>query len=366
MLKKIIVLFCCLWAFLLNASQLQSFNSNGLDAILNEACENWNFSGVVGIAQYGDLLYSRAFGNADQELQVPNTVETVFNIASITKSFTAASILQLQENGLLSVQDPLSKFFPELRYGSKITLHQLLTHTTGIPDYAKNPNTLPYIQSGCSLEFLISLFIQLPLEFEPGFKYSYSSSNYILLGAIIEKVSGESYEDYIQHHLFGPAGMHCSSLGPNAFRNYAQGYTWDAELNVVKALKVHPSLAYSTGGICSTLGDMILWDRALFEGGIISSESLCAMTAPHVIHGTVSNRFAGYGFFIEALPENGESLRLSKSMLWHKGSMFGYRSMYAHFPEDQTCIVILSNCDTPSDAVNEIALRLADALFCPQ
>src|SRR6267378_5020585 len=166
-----------------------------VDAFVQPYMEGNNFSGSILIARQGKVLISKGYGMADYELSVPNTPQTRFHLASLTKSFTAAAIMILQEQGKLSVEDPLKKFVPDYPNGDKITIHHLLTHRSGIPNVNNFPEYGSKSLSRMSLDEIIRMFKDKPLEFEPGARYRYSNSNYNLLAFIIEKTSGKSYGD---------------------------------------------------------------------------------------------------------------------------------------------------------------------------
>ena len=180
---------------------------NRIEAYLAPFVDSGNFTGAVLISRHGKVLLRQAYGLANYELGVPNSPRMRFHIASVSKPFTAAAILQLQEKGGLRLSDTVSRFLPDFPEGDKIRLENLLTHTSGIrdindladyDDFARSPHTPPE---------LVAKFAGLPLQFQPGAKYSYSNSNYNLLALILERVSGESYPDYLRRHIFGPAGM---------------------------------------------------------------------------------------------------------------------------------------------------------------
>ena len=198
-----------------------------IQAYLQPFSETGNMIGTVLVARGGRILFRQSYGMANYELGVPNSSVTRYHIASVSKPFTAAAILQLQEQGHLSVSDKVSKYVPGFSNGERITLDHLLTHSSGIPDINGIDGIDTFERSPHTLEQLVAKFASLPLEFAPGSKQSYSNSNYNLLALILEKVSGESYEDYLRRHIFEPAGMKDSGVDDDASRlipNAASGY----------------------------------------------------------------------------------------------------------------------------------------------
>src|ERR1700722_752034 len=184
----------------------QSFVAK-VDAYIGPFLATKNFNGAVLVAQKGRILYLKAFGQADIALNVPNRPDTKFHIASLSQSFTAAAILLLQERGLLNISDSISVYVPDYPNGGRITIHQLLTHTSGIPNINNMPEYDTISRFSQTPASLVNVFKHKPLDFEPGAKYAYSNSNYNLLAYIIEKVSGKSYGEFIMENILGPLQM---------------------------------------------------------------------------------------------------------------------------------------------------------------
>lgn len=177
------------------------------DAYLQAHYETSRFMGAAIVVQDGEIVFANSYGMANLEHQVPNAVSTKFRIGSITKQFTAAAILQLQDRGLLDVQAPVATYLPDYPNGDRITIHHLLTHTAGIPNLTSFPDYLEWMKQSTTLDNLVARFQDLPLEFEPGEQFRYSNSGYTLLTQIIEQISGKSYADYLQTQLFAPLGL---------------------------------------------------------------------------------------------------------------------------------------------------------------
>jgi CubicO group peptidase (beta-lactamase class C family) len=183
--------------------------TNELDEYLTASHEVWKFHGAALVAKDGKVLFKKGYGMASLELGVPSAPQMKYLIGSITKQFTAVAILQLEEKGRLSLEDPITKFLPDYpkETGDRVTIHHLLRHTSGVPSYTDNPEAMGLRTTPTTLEALIALFEDLPLDFEPGEKYEYSNSGYVLLGAVIEAVSGMTYEEYIKANIFDVVGM---------------------------------------------------------------------------------------------------------------------------------------------------------------
>ncbi len=189
-----------------------------LEAYLKSFAELGNFTGVVLVAHKGRILFRHAYGMANYELRVANSPSTRFHIASVSKPFTAIAILQFEEQGRLSISDPVARFLPDFPNGDKIKLEHLLTHSSGIPNVNDLPDYDVFARNPHTVEQLVAKFAGLPLDFEPGSDYHYSNSNYNLLALILEKVGGENYGEYVRKHILDPAGMEHSGHDGNALR----------------------------------------------------------------------------------------------------------------------------------------------------
>lgn len=314
------------------------------------------FNGTLAVKYKDEVLFANSYGNIHHEKDLPCEKTSLFRIASVTKQFTAASILLLQEKGLLNVHDPINKFLPNYPNGEKITLHHLLTNTSGIWNYTKNKNpSLEVLLGGLSVERLIEQFRDEPLLFEPGEKYSYSNSGYILLGAIIEKISGQPYEKFIHEHILSKIGMKNTRYKTDSTRlaGEAIGYTMNDDGQIIKALNIHNSLAFSSGGLSSTVDDLLIWSAALKNSSILTAESLHDMQTCYVQKHNSPTSFYGYGVEIEIL--NPSPLRRK---IWHSGSILGFQSSFSQYIEDDITIVILSNHDFSKDIIHQIEEKL--------
>ena len=230
---------------------------------------------AVLVAKDGNVLYRKGFGYADIKNKIPVTPDTKFRIGSVTKQFTAAAILKLQENNLLSVNDKLSKFIPDFPRGDEVTIHQLLTHTSGIHSYTGKDDFIDKVTKTISPDSLVNLIKKDPYDFNPGEKWQYNNSGYFLLGYIISKVSGKPYAQYLKETFFDPlhmenTGIHYAGI---KLENEAKGYSRNNN-KYEEALNWDMSWAGGAGAIYSTVDDLLKWNQALYGGKVLNEKSL--------------------------------------------------------------------------------------------
>lgn len=298
-----------------------------LDEKVNKFAVDYKFNGNILIAKGERIFLNKSYGAADFENNIMNTPQTRFLIASITKQFTATIIMQLQEKGLLSIEDTIDKYvtgFP--KYGDQITIHHLLTHTSGLP------RDINLGMTPSSLSEALEIAKSKPFEFvsSPGRVFSYSNVGYILLGYIIEQVSGKPYQDYLQDNIFTPLNMTNSGFGYDRRndKKLALSYGLNNECltkNPFIDLSVRP---HAAGAIYSTTEDLYKWDRALYTNIILSEKSLKKMF-------TVEKNNYGYGWFIY---KKGD-----KTVYTHNGIISGFRSLICRRVDENICIIALSN-----------------------
>jgi CubicO group peptidase (beta-lactamase class C family) len=316
------------------------------------------WSGTILVAQNGNVLISKGYGLADRENDVPNEPQTKFAIGSMSKAFTAMAIMMLQEKGQLTVQDPICNYISDCPAAWKpITLHHLLTHTSGIHDYeewyAEQKDKINICREYKPEEF-ITFFKDLPLDFTPGSQWHYSNTAYFLLGVTIEKVSGESYETFIQKNIFQPLGMTESGYDRSStiVKQRASGYSIDQDGGIVNAYCTDVSIKYAAGGLYSTVGDLYKWDQALYTDQLVSKETLASIFTSMV---SVPNYSGGYGYGWLISQQSGHLV------IWHDGLVSGFVSQINRYPDDQLTIIVLTNVDTEN--TYEIINTLADMVF---
>jgi CubicO group peptidase (beta-lactamase class C family) len=318
-----------------------------MEAFVQAHLVTGNFMGAVLVARGDEVLFQGGYGKADLELDVPNTPESVFRLGSLTKQFTAAAILQLQEQGLLDINNTVDRYLPGYPHGDEITIYQLLNHTSGIPDYEFLESRMVY-RNAVSLDALMTKFSDLPLDYPPGSQFKYSNSGYVILTAIIEKMSGQSYEDYLAEHIFQPLGMEATRYdnADTVLPGRASGYTWDGEA-YHNAEFFDMSNAAGAGGLVSTVGDMYKWDQALYTDAVLGAAAREAYFAPSMrIEEGMSS---AYGWFIRETPEHTQAR--------HSGGINGFVTYVIRDAATQLYVVVLSNVE--HGAAENVAQGLA-------
>ena len=305
-----------------------------------------DFSGAVLVMKQNKVLLKKGYGMADREWNVANTADAKFRIGSVTKQFTAACILQLIEAGKLSLDDNLSKFYPGFPKGDSVTIHMLLNHTSGIASYTDQRNFMDVATLPWSKDSIIAYFKKLPYNFSPGSKWAYNNSGYFLLGCIIEKVSGQSYKDYLQQKIFDKLGMKNSGVDrvDSVLAMRAKGYS-RAGKKTINAEYISLEWPFSAGVLYSTVDDLYKWDRALYSNLILTDASKQKMFTP-------GKSNYGYGFVIDSVEKH--------LHIWHNGGIPGFSTNFSRYVNDDICIVVLSN---NGSNVDFISIALADILF---
>ncbi len=288
------------------------------------------------ISKNGKIIYQKAFGQADLEQNVPASLNSVFRIGSITKQFTAVAILQLYEKGLLDLHDEIQKHIPNYPVqAGRITIENLLTHSSGIPNLTEQKD-LEIKPGPYTAEELIDLFKTKPLAFSPGDKYRYSNSGYILLGYIIEQLSGKSYADYVGSNIFEKSGMTNSYYDNSSqiIRNRAHGYNLDDTYNVVNAPYINTTFPYSAGGLLMTVEDYFKWHQALLTNKLIKRESMQKALTPFELNDGTSTEY-GYGWAFGNL--------LGSETIEHGGMTNGFSCKEIYLPKEDILVVLFSN-----------------------
>jgi CubicO group peptidase (beta-lactamase class C family) len=302
------------------------------------------------VAKDGQVIYRKAFGLADLELNVPMRPEMVFRIGSVTKQFTAIAILQLMEQGKLSLQDEITKYIPDYpMHGHSITIEHLLTHTSGIKSYTNVPMFREMIRTDMKPEEIIEKNKALPMEFAPGTRWNYNNTGFIMLGYIIEKVSGKTYAEYLQDNFFTPLGMTSSYYGDETkiIKNRASGYQ-PGEGGTVNADYLSMTLPYAAGSIMSTVDDLYKWNRALHSYKLVKKETL---DMAHTSYKLADGKPVGYGYGWSL-----SKLQGSRS-IEHGGGINGYLSYALYLPEEDLFVALLSNSN--GQAPEFSSLRMA-------
>lgn len=315
-----------------------------MDQIVQSYVTNNSFMGSVLVARDAQVLFSKGYGSANLEWNVPNAPNTKFRLGSVTKQFTAASILLLEERGKLSVSDPVKKYLLDAPAAwDKITIFHLLTHTSGIPNFTSFPDYAKLEPFATTAEQVVARFRDKPLDFQPGEKWSYSNSGYVLLTYLIEKITGGSYKTFVQENIFTPLGMKDSGYDSNSavIPHRASGYTL-VNNQLENAGFVHMSVPQGAGALYSTTEDLLKWEQGLFGGKVLRAASLQKMTTPFK---------DDYAFGLEVKTAGGHKL------IDHGGGIQGFNTELAYYPDDKLTVVALGNVN--GAAPGEIAAKLA-------
>lgn len=333
MFKPIALIIACL--LIAGCSSIPSVEKG---QSLSEYLDSINFSGSILVSQNNEIIHSAGYGFANNELKVPNTPDTQFYIASLTKQFTSLAIMQLQEQGLLNINDSIDKFFPEFPNSSKITIKHLLIHSAGLHDFTDNWDEIK--QLDLSVRDIVDRFKVKELDFEPGAKVIYSSSGYILAGQIIEKVSGMTYADYIESQIFKPLDMSHSTYG------YSDDNSLSKAIGYKKGISqetVNVSQTYAAGALASSVTDFYLWDQSLRDSLLVNKRSQQEIypedrNAQGLGFGTGKFKVVmglGWGIYeTDFGPEYS-----------HTGNVDGFSAVISRYPNQKAMIVILSNRD---------------------
>lgn len=327
-----------------NVEKIVESGYEGLEKLLDEESSNRKFQGVVLVADGDEIVFAKAYGYADTEDKRKNKLTTRFAIASNTKQFTATAIMQLVEQNKISLDETIDKYFPDYKYGNKITIKNLLQMRSGIPDYLNELdlfmkdeatiNLLKEYESNVyydkyvedyrwSSEMILKNLYLTELIFEPNEEYDYCNTNYYLLGLIIEEVTGMSFGNYLNEYIFKPSGMDSSSIIP--LDSDAKGHGSDESGEIV----ANPQFTYAAGAIYSNIFDMFNWSRALYKGDIITRESYEKMTTPVDDY--------GYGLFIK------------DNIISHSGYIDGFTSNTEYDITKDRIIIVLENINPETD-----------------
>ena len=366
LLKLLGTLVMCLFPFYNGAAQNKV---QAIDQLFRKFAEYESFQGAVLVADQGEVVYQQAFGQANREWGVLNTVETRFDVASISKQFTAVLILQLVNEGKIHLDSTLSAYLPEYRadVGQLVTIHHLLTHQSGIPNYT----SLPYVWSdSMTIKYttgeMIRKFGSRDLEFAPGTRFSYSNTGYLLLSAVAENVTGESYEDLLTQRIFTP--LHLSHTGVDdrtrLIDQRAYGYEKTTKgFHPVEGM--HMANLRGAGSLYSTINDLYRWDQALYTNALLPKKWMRMLTKSHTESSSqwltpLENSY-GYGVGIAEVPLGKKK---SVPMVFHSGHIKGFSSFYARFPDEEQAVIMLSNTGNVSSIrMNEITQEVLKVLY---
>jgi CubicO group peptidase (beta-lactamase class C family) len=331
------LLLVCAFAGTSAAQDLSAHDLVGaIDEYFSEKIPAEGPGAVVLAIKDGEIILRKGYGMANIELGVRMTPNMVFRIGSITKQFTAACIMMLTEEGKISLNDEITKFIPDYPTGgNKITIHNLLNHTSGIKSYDDISDYYSTIRDDLEPDELVNLFKNEPMDFRPGEQFRYSNSGYFLLGIIIERISGKTFEEYVNERIFRPLGMKNSNHGNHGciIPNRAAGYQ-QADTGFVNADYLSMTQFTANGSLLSTADDLWIWTKALFSGKLLSQESLRLMTTPAVYAGGKTQDY-GYGLWLKPL--------FGEKSISHNGGINGFLTYVIYLPEKDIFVAVLTN-----------------------
>lgn len=306
-----------------------------VDEYMNAAVKADGFTGSILVARDGATLASKGYGLANIELNVPNTPQTVFRLASLTKQFTALAIMALQERGKLSTGDSVCKYLDACPAAwQPITIRHLLTHTSGIPNYTSFPDFAKTSMSPATHESFIGRVKDRPLDFAPGEKFNYNNTGYYLLGVVVERAAGKSYEDFLRENIFTPLGMKNTGFDSpeRIIKNRAAGYEGQGE-RIHNASYIDMSNGYAAGFIVSTTEDLLLWDKALYTEKLVSRKSLDEMFTP--FKDLAPGKNYAYAWWLEKQSD--------RQAISHSGHINGFATYIMRYPSERVTVIVLSN-----------------------
>lgn len=329
-----------------------------IDQLLSKYQAYGQFNGSALVAYNGKLILKKGYGHANMEWKISNQANTKHRLGSITKQFTAVLILQLANQGKVDLKANVSTYIPDYpkEVGEKITVHQLLTHTAGVPNYTSFPDFFATkSRNPHTTEELVEVFSSLPLDFTPGAQFNYSNSGYVLLGVIVENVTGKTYEAALEEMIFKPLGMTNTGYDHHGqiLENRAAGYE-KAGSAYVNADYLDMSIPYAAGSMYSTVEDLFLWDQALYTEKVLPKKYMDLMFTPYV---EAFGMHYGYGWMVGKVPlgETGKE----QDIITHGGGINGFNTLISRLPKNKEVIILLNNTggtnlDAMSKGINAI------------
>ncbi|WP_164847873.1 serine hydrolase domain-containing protein [Sandaracinomonas limnophila] len=321
--------------------QLAQQKAIKLDTFFQKLHKNYGFNGAVLVSQYGKIIYKKAFGYSNYFTKTALQAQTHFQLASVSKQFTAVAVMQLKEKGLLNYDDPVKKYIPNFPYDSVITVRSLLTHRSGLPNYAYALDKYYNKKLPLNNQMVVDLFAKFKpgIDYRPNAKFAYNNTNYLYLAAIVEKLTGQNFRQYVKENIFEPAEMAHSFIydpaHPEQLKTAAIGYLPRRGAPAVAGFD-HLDGVTGDKGIYSTVEDMHHWDMALNQEKLVKRSTLEEAFTPQHREPKVLPKNYGFGWRLTQL-ENGEWLT------YHTGWWHGFKNYYLHNPKDNSAIIILGN-----------------------
>jgi CubicO group peptidase (beta-lactamase class C family) len=300
-------------------------------ALIQKSVDLYRFNGSILVCKNGKIVFEKGYGFQDIQNKIVNTPNTIFQVGSMTKQFTATVVLKLAGQRKLSLDDKISIYFPDLKRGDEITIKNLLTHTSGLSEIFRDTLFIKENkQKSISKEKLLSFFIDKPLYFTPGTQYSYCNSGYILLGLIIEKVSGKTYEQNVKDYILKPLKMTHSGFDFAGLKSKHKslGYIRFSRSESISSMPWDSTATYSAGSLYCTANDLYLWHKGLLNNKVLTKESLAKAYTPYL-------EGYGLGCWIDTIYQ--------KRVISHGGNIEGFTSYLGRIPEDDVCVILLNN-----------------------
>ena len=334
--------------------QQQASLGTTVDAVATAALDQQKIPGMtVALAKNGTMLYVQGYGVSDLTTHQATPTNEIFEIGSVTKQFTAALIMKLQEQGQLHVDDSITTYLPEYNFPAAITLRMMLSHTSGLADFTNFPQLGDWIKHGVSEATVLTAISQAPLQFQPGSQYQYSNSNFFALGTIIEKLTSKSYADNLDQSIFQPLNLQNTYYALPPADHSAAGYTNNGA-GLVPAILWDRSAAFAAGALSTNVYDLVTWDNALIHGKVVSPDSFKAMTASN---GFTTPEGGSYGFGLALSTFNG------RQVIWHNGQIGGFTAETAVLLDSGFAVVVLTN-DQDADT-DSIVLKIMNTVCNP-
>jgi CubicO group peptidase (beta-lactamase class C family) len=321
----------------------EKFDLKAIDAYAQSQLPDKGFVGLsLAIMREGKIIFAKGYGERSLEPAEPVTVDTAFAIGSITKQFVCACVLLLQEDGKLSIKDPVSKYYPKLTRAIDITLYDLMTHVSGYPDFYPLDFVDRRMLKSLAVDQVIAEYAGGKLDFDPRTRWSYSNTGYMILGRVVEKVSGEPFGKFLEQRVLRPAGMAHSYFEPGKdVPGLASGYTSFALGKPELATLEADGWIFTAGAMYASASDLAKWDLALMDGKILKPESYRLMTAARVLS---SGKSANYGCGLQV------GLQENETLLRHGGAVSGFLAYNTAMPRTKSAVVVLANTDYVSPA----------------
>jgi CubicO group peptidase (beta-lactamase class C family) len=329
-----------------------TFDLQAIDAYVAGQVKEKGFVGLsLAIMKDGKIVLAKGYGKSSRATGVEVGPDTLFAAGSVTKQFTCACILLLAEDGKLSVHDKVAKYYPDLTRANDITLYDLMTHVSGYPDYYPLDFVDRRMGKAIALDRLIQEYAGGKLDFEPRTRWSYSNTGYIILGRVVEKVSGKSFAQFLEERVFKHLGLEHSAFEPKEEKGVASGYTSFALGEPEAAPREAQGWIHAAGGLFTTPSDLCRWDLALLEGKLLKEESFQLMSTPRKL---ADGRTRNYGCGLGIAQQEGEAI------LRHTGAVSGYLAFNTMLPRTRSAVVLMTNCDhlDAGSLFNELATLL--------